>query len=340
LKRARDCGLRPIATPLLFDEMMEHIAWASLHVEQYGPQSVEILAAALGRGHYRRNEFLDGFIRYSADIKEISFEEYLAECFGGAPQPKQIRKKLVEISVEPFNPNRIAEKDYNFHTMKEKVARFAVEKSALPPETRKSVSRAEAEAEAYSVICLWQNLRPRDIAEVDWKCSFLSQGTFLNRIAHEGPFPLGHNVTQRPDVLYEFLGRLEIGGKPSVEFKDVLLSTYFRAADYFIDKSKYARFFGPLLQHAEKIYAGSLEHFRRLVDSHLTAESLSEFEELERPFVVSGLTDKADEVLRGEVNRLSEENYALRKAKEAAEREIQKLQASRSGRRQKRMRKR
>jgi cell division protein FtsB len=65
------------------------------------------------------------------------------------------------------------------------------------------------------------------------------------------------------------------------------------------------------------------------VSSSLTADSLAEIEELERPFAVVSLTAQADQTLRTEVNRLTDENEDLKK-------ELSKLQNRATRRKRKR----
>lgn len=329
LRKTKASGLRLIVTQRLFDETRSHLSWAQMLINNHGEQSIEVLSAALGRGHYRANAFLDGFIRYCTDVKEIPWEDYLEHCFGGQPLPKFVRAQLGRLGIEFFGTHNISSKNQNYFVVQQETVTALSELRDARPEIQKSSERIETESEVYATICLWKVLKPDDVAPDDWKCSFLTYSSFLNRTANEGPNPVGRNIIVRPDVLYEFVGRMEPSGDFKVQFKDVLLATYFRSAEYFIDKKKYARFFGPLLKQAEETYRGSLEMFRHLVSSSLTADSLAEIEELERPFAVVSLTAQADQTLRTEVNRLTDENEDLKK-------ELSKLQNRATRRKRKR----
>lgn len=57
----------------------------------------------------------------------------------------------------------------------------------------------------------------------------------------------------------------------------------------------------------------------------LGPNSLQTDEELERPFALFSLDEKAKDALRQEVHRLDDENAALKERYEAAEKEIAKL---------------
>jgi hypothetical protein len=190
-----------------------------------------------------------------------------------------------------------------------------------------------AEAEVYAVIYSWERLRPASSTSEQWRCSFLSRGTFLNRVAAYGPHKVAGNITVRPEVLYEFLCRFEGTGNLKVPLKDLLLAGYFRSASYFIDKRKYAKFFSPLIRETEKTYIENVESFRRLVSGSLDANSLQSGEELERPFALLSLDEEAKNVLRQEVRRLDDENAELKKQYEAAEKEIAKLRGRLKSRR-------
>jgi hypothetical protein len=313
LKSAKAAGLRLIVTPRVFDEAMNHFSWAEYHVSKFGEQSLEALSAALGRGQYKANAFLDGFILYCNDVHEITFPDYLEYCFEGKPQPKNLKSKLARLGIEYFSPNAIGSKNHEYYVVKEETANALKESREARPEMRKSEERIETESEVYATICRWIDIKPDNVSAGDWKCSFLTYSGYLNRIAQEGPYPVGRNINVRPDVLYEFIGRLDPSSGLDLKFKDVLLATYFHSAGHFIDKKKYAQFFSPLVRGAEEIYKGSLETFRRLVDSSLTANSLSSVEELERPYAIVSLKAQADDMLRAEVNRLSDENEELKR---------------------------
>jgi predicted nucleic acid-binding protein len=329
LRKTKAAGLRLIVTPRLFDETRSHLSWAEMLMNNHGEQSIEVLSAALGRGHYRANAFLDGFIRYCNDVREVTWEDYLEHCFGGPASPKFLRAQLDRLGIESFSTDRIYSKDQDYFVVQHETTTWMSDLRHARPEIQKSSERIETESEVYATICFWKVLRPGDVAPEDWNCSFLTYSSFLNRPANEGPNPVGRNIIVRPDVLYEFVGRMQPSGDFNVQFKDVLLATYFRSAEYFIDKKKYARFFSPLLKQAEETYKGSLEMFRRLVSSSLTADSLAEIEELDRPYAIANLSAQADQTLRTEVNRLTDENADLKKA-------LSKLQ----GRAARRMRKR
>jgi hypothetical protein len=332
LQKALSAGIKVWATPRFIDETRQHFQWASDLVKQYGEQSVEVLAASMGRGHYRRNEFLDGFIRHIADHHNRTFEEYVELCVGDLTFDS-IKEKAADLGIEFLPMAPLTKDNSDFYIVRDQSEEFINDSAAEQPEIYKSEARMRAEAEVYAVIYSWERLRPASSTSEQWRCSFLSRGTFLNRVAAYGPHKVAGNITVRPEVLYEFLCRFEGTGNLKVPLKDLLLAGYFRSASYFIDKRKYAKFFSPLIRETEKTYIENVESFRRLVSGSLDANSLQSGEELERPFALLSLDEEAKNVLRQEVRRLDDENAELKKQYEAAEKEIAKLRGRLKSRR-------
>src|SRR5579872_1152069 len=325
IEKALKAGLKVWVTPKFIDETLQHFQWASELIRQHGEQSIEVLAASMGRGQYRRNEFLDGFVRYVADGHKRTFEEYLELCIGSL-EFRAIKDKAAELGIQFLPMAPLIKDNSEFYVVRDQSEAF-INSSAEMTDLYKSEVRMRAESEVYAVIYSWERMRPAGHKTEQWRCSFLSRGTFLNKVAVHGPYKMAGNITVRPDLLYEFLCRFEGTGNLKVPLKDLLLATYFRSSSYFIDKEKYSKFFAPLLRETERTYAENLESFRRLVSSELDSKSLQTEDELERPFALLGLDAEAKDVLRQEVHRLDDENAALRKQREAADKEIAKLRA-------------
>jgi hypothetical protein len=324
LEKALGVGIKVWVTPRFVDETLQHFQWASDLVKQHGEQSIEVLAASMGRGHYRRNEFLDGFIRHVADGHNRTFGEYVELCVGDLTF-NAIKDKAAEVGIEFLPMGPLTKDDPEFYIVRDQSEAFINTSAAEMPEIYKSEARMRAESEVYAVIYSWDKMRPANQESQQWKCSFLSRGTFLNKVAAYGPHKIDGNITVRPEVLYEFLCRFEGAGNLKVPLKDLLLATYFRSASYFIDKGKYSKFFAPLLRDTERTYADNVESFRRLVSGSLDLNSLQSSEELERPFALLSLDENAKDALRQEVHRLDDENAALKERYEVAEKEIAKL---------------
>ena len=68
-------------TPKLLQEAWEHFQWALDFVRETGIESSEFIRAALVKGSYRQNLFLDGYIILSADGKVGTFNDYIGLIF-------------------------------------------------------------------------------------------------------------------------------------------------------------------------------------------------------------------------------------------------------------------
>ncbi len=93
LKAAGKSGLRLATTQRALGEVYGHVTWATNVVANNYGSPTEILRAALGHGHYRKNAFVDGWIRH-AEGRAISFSEYLETIFGGDMGPGYVEKRL------------------------------------------------------------------------------------------------------------------------------------------------------------------------------------------------------------------------------------------------------
>ena len=303
---AKNNGIQLITTDNLVDESVAHATWAWEQIKQYGEQSEEVLSAALGRPPFRRNAFLDGYIRCCTDIKHIDFMTYLETLFGGKFTDRSIKEFLhTTYGVQLFDFNTLLKQNIDSAYVKDSLLAFVLQK-ADEAGIDKTNLRARCEAEAYTIIKHWNHLKPAELSEEEWQCSFLSQGGFLNKIAKDSEFQLGKNIVVRIDALYEFLLRFGGGQKTRVAFKDILLSTYFRAADYFIDKSKYRQFFSTLINEAERTYEEGLDEFKKYVDNNLTTSSMDEFSDLEKPMMLAALQSELKDKLRSKDKKIGD----------------------------------
>jgi hypothetical protein len=311
LLAAKEQGLHLVTTENMVAELMTHIRWAQDHINRSGEQSEEVLSAALGRPPYRRNAFLDGFIRYCADIRRTDFEGYLTLILGGNRTERSISTLLsASYGIPLFDFNAILVKQAESGFAKDTLVDF-IRQMANQADITKTDLRMRCEAEAYSIIRYWGILRPPDIQESEWECSLLSQGGFLNRIARESEFPLDKNIIIRIDALYEFLLRFGSPKRKELAFKDVLLSSYFRSAEYFVDKTKYRKFFSSLINEAERTYEEGLEDFKKYVDANLTTNSMDDVIDFERPMVIAALQETLHEKIHQKDDTIAELTISL-----------------------------
>jgi hypothetical protein len=170
----------------------------------------------------------------------------------------------------------------------------------------KSQLRSRCEAQVYSIILNWDKVRRPEILPEDWTCAFLSQGGFLNRISRESQYPINSGIVVKIDAIFEFLLRYSGESSNTLSFRDVLLSNYFKSAEYFIDHGKYSKFFSPLIHDAEKEYKNGLSNFIKYVNKNLTPESLEEIQdEFEKPIFVKGLTEELNKKIKEQEEKIT-----------------------------------
>lgn len=315
-----DNQIKLITTTNLIDEVFFHAEWAKKLINDNGDQSIAVLSAAIGNYPYRRNAFLDGYIRYCTTNENINFEEYLKLIFN---QNFNHKDTIVEYLMKKYSIQQVEIDSFGKHSdllkyEKEIVFDFIKHKAGETNKVDKSLLRMKSEAEVYVMIRNW---KLRDGVK-DGECSFLSQGGFINKIARESELSLDRNIVIRPDALYEFLVRMSSKIEKQMSFKEVLISTYFRATEYFIDKTKYQDFFSTLINRAEQAYKKGLSDFNKYINNNLHTSSIEEYFALDKPLFVYSLEEGLKEQLiakEKEVSDLKEvidvKNFELEKTK-------------------------
>ena len=317
-------GVTLVTIPKFCDETSSHFQWGVDHIRRYGPQSMEVLSAALGSLEFRRNECIDGFIRVAAE-NDQSLDQYLDTCFGGYPDFQNVRDACFRFAIGQVSLNDLASNHQELWAVQTDVEGY-ISALQVGNDTPKSDARIKAEADAYT-ICLGWNYKAEQEADLAlWKCSILSRGTSLNRVARFGPHPLDRAVVLRPDLLQEFISDF-VDGDQTVSVSGVMLSTYVRSVDYFIDKEKYAAFFKPLIKQAEAIYRDNIDRFQSLIDSSIDPADLEQYDELEKPFVVNSLQQDVVAAVDNAMNHLTSQVESLKQEKQKSE-ELAKLAMS------------
>lgn len=318
-KEAKKAGIEFLTTNNLIQEVFEHVKWAKDLIEKHGEQSVEVLSASLGNYPYKRNAFLDGYIRYCVDTEHISFEDYLKLIFNTSEvSPKAIQKWIEnEFGFTIKNLEDIQLDKMIALPMRDNILKL-IETLAEDSPSEKKHTRMRAESEVYTMIFNWGQIKK----EVDEECSFLSQGGFLNRLARESDYRINRNIIIRSDALYEFVVRSGPRITQNIPFRDVMLSSYFRGAEYFVDKKKYSQYFSSLINEAEKTYRSSIKEFQKYVDKSLSTDSMDEYFDLQKPLVLYSLqTD-----LSAKLKQKEKENAELRIIVDVQEFTIQETQ--------------
>ncbi len=289
---AKDQGMQLFTTTSFLDEVHRHAARATELVREHGAQSVEVLEAATNE---RWNPFLDGFIQGSSGQTKLA--EYLSKCLGGQPYSRTNLARYLESTygIRAVDFATLSEKAKATAADLEKVTDF-IREAAEDAQLDRSEPRMNAEAEASLIAgphwetvrsILYGNDGPRSV-------TILSRGTFLNRVAKDGPLAVGRNVIVAPDVLYGFLLRVGRPPKSGTSFRELLVSPLFDSSSHFIDKAKYGQFFAELIQGSERVLQEHLSTFQQQVDRELTRDSMDSISPLRRPLVVAGLQKRLE----------------------------------------------
>jgi hypothetical protein len=246
-------------------------------------------------------------------------------CFGGDPNFYNVRDACIQLNIGQVSLNDLASIHQDLWVVQTDIEGH-ISALQVGSDSPKSEARIKAEADAYAICFGWHYTLEHGADPALWKCSILSRGTSLNRVARFGPHPLDRPVVLRPDLLQEFI-RDFVGGEQRISVSDVMLASYVRSVEYFIDKAKYAEFFKPLIKQAEAIYRDNLDRFQSLIDSSIEPSDLEQYEELERPFVVNSLQQDVVVAVDTAMSRLASEVEGLKHEKQKSE-ELAKLAMS------------
>jgi hypothetical protein len=298
LMLARENRMPLMTTEGFILEVFRHGRWAADLVDIHGPTSYQVLQAARGEG-YKRNAFLDGFIRYSVDERTRTFDSYLRECIGGMEFSRETIIEYLErqfgISLFPFGT--LASKRQTVFLDRDQTEDF-IRQQAEEHLIDKGDSRVRAEAEAYAIVSNWDAMNGKASAlgtgDEAWDAAVLSQGGFLNRIARFGPRPIGRHIVVSPDALYGFLLRSGAVPQGGLSFRELVVSPLFDTSVHFVDKERYRKFFSHLINDADRIYREHLETFQAKVDSSLKPEFFDDVDPLDRPYFLSSLQTRLE----------------------------------------------
>src|SRR6202012_3927166 len=145
-----------------------------------------------------------------------------------------IRRACNSLNITLASLNDLASDHQELWVVQSEVERY-ISDLQIDSETPKSEARIKAEADAYAICYGWHYMLRDTTDSAIWKCSILSRGTSLNRVARFGPYPLDRPAVLRPDFLLEFI-RDFIGGEQKLSIGEVMLASYVRSVEYFIDQ--------------------------------------------------------------------------------------------------------
>lgn len=310
------------STPKLLQEAWEHFQWAFKFVKTHGVESPEFLRAALVRGSYKQNLFLDGFIRLASQGEVVTFGDYLDRVSPGGADRVSFEEQIASAGVRVLALSDMDGFDQDDWGEIEE-AKAVIQRKRVELGTFRAPLQVESEAEIWVLI---KNLRSRKISLPDAAAAmerayFVSQSRLLDKLSQSGSVS-----TWSPESLYRYVSSLPGNLTRPDLLQQCMLHEYFYAGISFIDKARYLRFFGPSVDAAKASYEQEKRNYIREVE-HVHADVFDEaFErtpDLEKPFFVAQMGWRVAEKAR------EAEEFAKRRATEA-EAQVTQLKAEKS----------
>ena len=276
-------------TSNLLQEAWEHFQWAINFVKNYGIDSAEFLRAALLKGNFSQNLFLDGFIRLAGEGQVSTFSDYLETVFPNGIDRLAFENHIGQQNIHVLSLSEIkgfVQDDWtDIESAKETIKTEREQKGTLSSNSPEL--QVQSEAEVWVII---KNLRigkyqlPNGGIVME-KIYFISQSHILDKV-----FPKNSVITWTPEAVYRYISALPEGSTDPGLLQQCMLHEYFYAGISFIDKERYIRFFGPSIDAAKASYKQEKEKYCALVEQKNISKLDDAFEktpDLEKPFFVT-----------------------------------------------------
>lgn len=273
-------------TPKLLQEVWEHFDWALNFIKNTNAESPEFINAALVKGGYKQNLFLDGFIRLSADGQIGTFKEYIDLIF----QHGNIDRSTFDKNITSKGVKLISISDIKGF-IQDDWGEIEEAKTKIKSEREKrgifrSTLQVEAEAEIFVLI---KNVRLGkyliDSLNNFGKVYFVSQSRIIDQV-----FQPNTSITWSPEALYRYLSTLPGHQTNPDLLQECMLHQYYYAGISFIDKRRYMKFFGPYINAAKTSYEKEKANYINELEERFTRNIDDAYEktpDLEKPFFVA-----------------------------------------------------
>ena len=257
--RLTQMGIRLFTTEKLFDETYEHYWFANRVIQENGPQSPMVLAAAQGQPPYRKgNQLLEGFVRWRAAGNQADWDLFLYQATGVThPDKKQLREAITELGIEVidfdtwpgYRPEDILLAAEYTHSIvdawEEKLQTRQIEDPDLLSDFH---DKAGPEAEAFIIVLKERDGTYHAISEPltgspSW---FVSQTSMLN-LLYEGP-----RITWQPEAFLRFAATLAppIEDSAATTAFDILLVALAETGVVMLDQPTLLASFGGIIDQA------------------------------------------------------------------------------------------
>ena len=271
-------------TRKLLQEAWEHLDWALRFIQEHGTDSMDFLRAAILDGSYEQNLFFDGYIRLRADGRVGSFRDYLELSFGSADVDRTTFEGIVgRVGIRVLSISSVegfATDDWG----DVEAARIEIRKERMIRGTFRSELQIESEAE---VSVLLANLRlgrysVQDLENAE-RFYFVSRSRVMDYAVSRGKI-----VTWPPEALYRYLGSLPGRDIDAELLQKCMIGEYFFAGIEFIDRARYERYFGRMIDASKALYREEIEGYIRDLedDAERLEDAYEKTQDLEKPLVV------------------------------------------------------
>ena len=317
-------GALCFTTPNLLQEAWRHFRWGVQFAREHGSDSLEFLRAALVKGRYRQNLFLDGYIGLAADGRVGTFDDYLRLV---VPQDKLTLTafchsvtrhgvKVVDVSdVEGFEQDHWGE----IEDAKTEIRQARIERGIY-----RSPLQVSSEAEVWVLLTNWRSGQYRVGSSPVEQVYFVSQSQLLDRV-----FRPETMTTWTPEALFKYLSSLPGEQLDPDLLQQCMLQEYYYAGVSFVDKKRYLRFFGPSIDAAKASYHQERTDYVVHVEDKYVKELDEAFigtADLEKPFFVAQLGWLRAREAEMEVVKVTERAVAAEVRASGAERRVKELE--------------
>lgn len=310
-----------LTTTKFLKEAVDHLSWAIRLFETESINSAAFLEAALMKGSYKQNLFVDGYIRWAAEGKVGTYQDYLGMVVPRGTSVSAIKEQLASHNITVIDVRDL--EGYKIEDLGEvNDLKELVRQERLRRDNYRNELQIEAEAEVLHAI---RSLRggqyktPQDFPPLE-RTYFLSQSLVLDKVHGKKDA-----ITWIPEALYRYL--LALPGEeldPEILHK-CMLQDYYSSGVVLFDKPKYLKFFGPAISAARTSFAAEKEKYLKEfsdIPSAALDESFEATPDLEKPFFISQMAWK---VVRAAEARAEQ----AKQRAEAAEAELKRLRVER-----------
>ena len=282
-------------------EVVKHARFAAAIALRDGTDSTSFLEAALGKGGFRQNLFIDGFIRL-ADKIALDFDQYIRRVLGSEDRDKWmglIEAKLAKLGIPLVEPER-------FFTAEDLEM---VEKSLSDIRTYRETrgtyrddDQCQTEAEIDSMITLARSGRKEFAAfENIERVHFVSQSRVLDHVDRADGERRNGRVW-RPETFFRYLSCFSRAVPEKNIWQQFLASDVYQAGLPIIDQAKYKKFFSGAIRQSEMDFHSQKETLERIGEQAFAERVQGEFlgvSDFEKPLFVESLEAHLERLIAG-----------------------------------------